>query len=121
MKDRTTLVLGASPRPDRYAYMAVKRLLGAGIPVIAVGHRAGEIGEVPIVTDIPKDTAVETVTLYLGPFNQESWYDRILALRPARIIFNPGTENPHFEERAKAQGIEVVIGCTLVMIAAGTY
>lgn len=39
----------------------------------------------------------------------------------ARIIFNPGTENPTFEEAAKALGMEVVEGCTLVMLATGAY
>ncbi len=121
MNERTTLVLGASPRPDRYAYMAVERLLGANIPVVAVGNSTGRIHEVEITKEIPEGRAIHTVTLYLGPFNQEPWLDRILALRPTRIIFNPGTENPPFQARARAQGIEVVIGCTLVMISVGTY
>lgn len=121
MKDRTTLVLGASPRPDRYAYMAVERLVGADIPVIAVGLRAGHIGDVTIVTEIPGNRPIHTVTLYLGPVNQEQWQERILALNPKRILFNPGTENSAFEAQAQAQGIETVRGCTLVMLAANTY
>jgi hypothetical protein len=47
--------------------------------------------------------------------------DYLLSLSPRRIIFNPGTENPDFMEKAEAQGIEVVAGCTLVMLRAGTY
>lgn len=121
MNDRTTLVLGATPRPDRYAYMAVERLLAANIPVVAVGRSTGQIQDVVISKEIPQGKDIHTVTLYLGPVNQAPWQDRILALRPARIIFNPGTENAPFEERARAQGIEVVIGCTLVMLSVGTY
>jgi hypothetical protein len=47
--------------------------------------------------------------------------DRLLALEPRRIIFNPGTEHPAFAARASASGMEVVEGCTLVMLSTGTY
>lgn len=101
--------------------MAVQRLRDAGIPVVAVGHKLGHIGEVMIVKEIPEGRSIHTVTLYLGPANQAEWQDRILALRPVRIIFNPGTEVPAFQAKARAQGIQVVIGCTLVMLSVGTY
>ena len=38
--------------------------------------------------------AVDTVTLYLNPKAQVEYYDYILSLKPRRVIFNPGTENP---------------------------
>jgi predicted CoA-binding protein len=121
MTMKTTLVLGASAKPDRYSNIAVRRLLAVGHPVIAVGHRAGTIGDEPILTEAPEGRTLDTVTLYLNAHNQEAWVDRILALRPKRIIFNPGAENPALAERAAVQGIEVVEGCTLVMLASGLY
>jgi predicted CoA-binding protein len=121
MDVKTTLVLGASPKEDRYSNKAVRRLLAAGHPVIAVGHRVGSIGDQPIRTDIPEAATIHTVTLYLNPHNQEVWTDRILHLKPQRIIFNPGTENAELEERATENGIEVVEGCTLVMLGTGQF
>ena len=121
MPKKTTLVLGASPKPDRYSNIAVRRLLAAGHPVIAVGHRVGVVGDQPILAEVPEGRSLNTVTLYLNARNQEGWINRVLALRPERIIFNPGAENPVLAERAAAQGIEVVEGCTLVMLSAGTY
>ncbi|MDW8332380.1 MAG: CoA-binding protein, partial [Cyclobacteriaceae bacterium] len=38
-----------------------------------------------------------------------------------RIIFNPGTENTELEIRARRAGIEVVHGCTLVMLRTNQY
>ncbi|TNE56910.1 MAG: CoA-binding protein, partial [Bacteroidetes bacterium] len=64
---------------------------------------------------------VDTVTLYVGPQRQVPYYEYILSLHPKRIIFNPGTENPELEALAEAQGIEVVEGCTLVMLSIGGY
>ncbi|HMQ75905.1 MAG TPA: CoA-binding protein [Flavobacteriales bacterium] len=121
MAGLTTLVLGASARPDRYSNIAVRRLLSHGHPVVAVGARAGHIGDEPVRTDIPDGLRCHTVTLYLNAHNQQVWYDRLLALAPQRIIFNPGAENRRLADEARRRGIEVVEGCTLVMLAAGTY
>ncbi|MGB3617138.1 MAG: CoA-binding protein, partial [Catalinimonas sp.] len=74
-----------------------------------------------ILNDQPEVDDVDTVTLYVGPRHQSDLYDYILSLRPKRIVFNPGTENDELEAKARAEGIETVEGCTLVMLAAGTY
>jgi len=121
MHEPVTLVLGASPRPERYSHLAVLRLVEHGIPVVAIGLRKASIGVVPILADLPDGLEVDTVTLYLSRANQLPWQDRILALAPKRIIFNPGTEHPAFEKLAEGRGIEVVRGCTLVMLSVGTY
>ena len=121
MSKKTTLVLGASPKPERYSNIAVRRLVAAGHPVIAVGQHTGMIGDEPIHVEVPEGSTIDTVTLYLNAHNQEVWIDRILSLRPKRIIFNPGAENPVLAEQAAAQGIEVVEGCTLVLLSVGTY
>jgi predicted CoA-binding protein len=117
----STLVLGASLNPSRYAHLAILRLRGAGLPVLAVGARTGFIQDVAVRTELPLERTIDTVTLYLNPVVQEQWHERILALRPRRIIFNPGTEHPAFAQRASEQGIEVVEACTLVMLATGQY
>lgn len=70
---------------------------------------------------MPKLNEIHTVTLYIGPQNQPNWIDYLLSLKPKRIIFNPGTENPEFIKKASEEGIEVVQACTLVMIASNQY
>jgi hypothetical protein len=37
------------------------------------------------------------------------------------VIFNPGTENPAFEDFLTEKGIEPIEACTLVMLATGQY
>ena len=121
MPSKTTLVLGASPKAERYSNQAVRELREHDHPVIALGRREGRIADVPIVTSIPPDAGVDTVTVYMNERNQEAWTDAMLALSPKRIIFNPGAENPDLAERAKERGIEVLEACTLVMLATGQY
>ncbi len=118
---RKTVVIGASPNPERYAYLAVQRLRRMGHEVVAVGLRPGRVADVELQTGRPAVTDVDTVTLYVGPQHQPAWRDYILGLNPKRIIFNPGTENAALERDAQAQGIETEEACTLVMLASGTY
>jgi uncharacterized protein len=118
---KKTLVLGATPNPERYAYIATQRLLKAGHEVLPVGSKKGVIEGIVIENDTPPYEGVDTVTLYLNPDNQKPYYDYILSLHPKRIIFNPGTENWELVRLAKEQGIETEIACTLVMLSVGNY
>lgn len=118
---KKTVVLGATPDPSRYAYVAVHRLLSYGHEVVPVGQKRGEVGGLPIRNDEPLVEGVDTVTLYVGTRNQPPLYDYILKLKPKRVIFNPGTENEELEELLKQNGIQPVEGCTLVMLSVGKY
>ncbi|SKA03042.1 hypothetical protein SAMN04488128_102371 [Chitinophaga eiseniae] len=118
---KLTVVLGASPNPERYSYLAVNRLTAHGHPVVAIGKRAATIGAVPVITTHPPLENVDTVTLYMNPLLQKEYYDYILQLRPRRIIFNPGTENDELEELARQHDIRPQEACTLVLLSTGQY
>lgn len=121
MESKKTVVLGASANPSRYSYLAVNKLSAYKHPVVAIGKRAGKVGEVDIITTHPEEKNVDTITLYLNPTNQKPYYDYILSLQPKRIIFNPGTENDELYEMAKDKGIKPIEACTLVMLSTGQY
>ncbi len=122
MKEKKTMVLGASDNPTRYAFTAVHQLLQKGHEVVPVGYRSGEIGGIPILTQPPNDVDdIDTVTLYLNPQRQQAYYDYLLALKPRRIIFNPGTVNSDLITQAKAAGIEAEVACTLVLLSTDQY
>ena len=118
---KRTVVIGASSNPERYAYKAVASLHKHGHEVFPIGIRAGKIEGIDIITDKPALINIDTVSLYVGPSNQPEWYDYILSLKPKRIIFNPGTENPDFEKISQQQGIETSEACTLVLLSIGNY
>jgi len=120
---KKTVIIGATTNPSRYAYLASEMLSEYKHEIVPVGIKAGEVFGKSIL-DIRKKPSVEevdTVTLYIGPQHQDEWYDYIFSLKPKRIIFNPGTENPEFEKRAENLGIEAVEGCTLVMLRSSQY
>jgi len=121
---KRTYIIGASPNPSRYSYSATKLLMDHGHEVIPVSiKKKGEIeGKTFLnIRDKPKIDNLDTLTLYINRFNQLEWYDYLLALKPKRIIFNPGAENQELNNLAKENGIETIEACTLVMLKTGSY
>ena len=118
-----TVVIGASNNPDRFSYRAVHKLKEHGIDFVPVGIKKGEVGgkEILPILDRPPVEDVDTVTLYMNPMRQKDFYQYILSLKPRRIIFNPGTENPELESLAAGASIGIVENCTLVMLESGIY
>lgn|SRR5690606_23952190 len=121
MEGKRTLILGATPNPARYAYLAAHRLVASGHPIVNIGIKRGDVAGMPIQPAGEPLPGIHTVTLYVGPAHQPAYYDYILATRPKRIVFNPGTENPELRALAAAAGIETLEACTLVLLSTGQY
>lgn len=117
----STLVLGASCKAGRFSYLAIKSLVKHGVRVYAIGSRPCFIDGVQVHAEKINLTNLHTVTLYLNSQNQTTYYDYILSLKPKRIIFNPGAENPELVRLAHENRIDYVFGCTLVMLNDGSF
>lgn len=119
---QTVVVLGASDKPQRFSNMAIKKLVQHGHKVIPVHPRLAQIDSVPVVHKLDDiQESVDTVTLYVGPQHIQPLMDKIVALTPKRVIFNPGTESPELEHRLQEHNIEFVRACTLVMLDNDTF
>jgi len=118
---KKTLIIGASSNPERYSYLAAERLLAHGHEIELIGKRPDVVFGKIIDTEKIAFNDIDTVTLYLSEKFQHEYYDYIITMKPSRVIFNPGTENPEFEELLKANNIEVVENCTLVMLRTGRF
>lgn len=121
MKNKKTLVLGASTKPDRYAYKAITKLVEKGHSVLAIGQNAGEVAGIKIQTKAIPLKNVDTVTLYLNPTRQRDYYNYIIEAKPKRVIFNPGTENPEFYQLLELNNIKAEVACTLVLLSINQY
>ncbi|RNC86775.1 MAG: CoA-binding protein [Winogradskyella sp.] len=118
---KKTLVIGASLKPNRYSNIAIHRLTGKGHDVSAFGLKEGQVAGVDIDTELINYESIDTVTLYLNPNRQEAYYDYIIGLKPKRVIFNPGTENPEFYRLLSENSIEYEVACTLVLLSINQY
>ncbi|WP_420321936.1 CoA-binding protein [Flagellimonas sp.] len=116
-----TLVFGASLNPSRYSNLAIHRLVENQKETVAFGVREGTVSGIQITDNLDDLQNIHTITLYLNPKRQKEYYDKIIGLRPKRVIFNPGTENPEFAQLLLDEGIKVENACTLVLLATGQY
>ncbi len=115
-------VVGASEKPERYANRAIRMLLAHGfspIPISRSGKDILGLKGYPSLASVPDP--IDTVTMYLSPGKQPPVIRDILAIRPRRVIFNPGAENPEAASLLIRQGITVVEACTLVLLSTGQF
>jgi uncharacterized protein len=116
-KKQRVVVLGASHKPDRYSNQAVRLLLEHGHEVIPVHPMLAEVESLKVVHHVGEiHGAVDTLTMYVGPNVSSAAAGAILQLRPGRVIFNPGSENPDLELRLSQAGIAHEHACTLVLL-----
>jgi len=116
-------VLGASPNPERYSNKAIRMLREYGHEVVPVNPGQQEIEGLPVVPDLAQlaSGSIDTVTMYVQASRSDSLLDVLVALRPRRVIFNPGAENPTLAAKLEKAGIEPVENCTLVMLRVGSF
>ena len=120
--NETVVVLGASPKPERYSNQAVRALAEHGHRVIPVHPLLKKIAGVPAVPALTQiDRAVNTITIYVGPERGRELIQEIIDLKPDRVIMNPGTGSDEIETNLNDEGIPVLRACTLVMLRTGQF
>jgi uncharacterized protein len=115
-------ILGASNKPDRYGYKALRRLLEYGHEVFPVHPTVDQIEGIPTyrsVDALPK--GLDTLTVYVNSRVSSELAEKIVLLSPRRIIFNPGTENQELAKLLESKGIIVQEACTLVLLRTGQF
>jgi predicted CoA-binding protein len=115
-------VLGASHKPERYSNQAVRMLKEYGHEVLPVTPGRAVIEDLPVSPDLGSIVgSVDTLTLYVGPERSAQLQEAIVALKPGRVILNPGTESPSLEQSLTEAGIPWQHACTLVMLRTGQF
>ncbi|GIZ07414.1 CoA-binding protein [Flavobacterium sp. UMI-01] len=121
MKNKKTVILGASTKVERASYKAIHNLVNKGHSVLAIGQNAGEVAGVKIQTKAIPLKNVDTISLYLNALRQREYYNYIIEANPKRVIFNPGAENPELSQLLELNNIKSERACTLVLLATNQY
>ena len=103
---RTIVILGASANPSRYSNMLLRRLQNReGYEAVPVNPAQAEIEGAPVHPSLDAVAAAlgnpDILTLYVSPERSAALEPAILRLRPRKVIFNPGAENPPLEASLK--------------------
>lgn len=119
-KGKCAVVLGASPKEGRYSYKAVASLTANGFDVIPVNPAGVDIQQISSVKSLGEiDREVDILTMYVNAVRSADMTEEILALRPRKVIFNPGAENEDLAAKLAENGVETENACTLVMLNTG--
>lgn len=118
---RTIVILGASDKPDRASNMLLTRMLArGGFDPVPVHPALESIAGVPVRRDLAAAPAhPDVLSVYLSADRSTALEADIAALKPARVVFNPGAENPGLEARLNAAGIATENACSLVLLGQG--
>ena len=117
-----TLIIGASPKPHRFAFKALQALQAHQHSVILFAPRGGMIDSTKVHTSLSDiQEPIDTVTLYVNPAILEGLLDQVTALKPRRVIFNPGTESEQIQSKLTQKQIHCIEDCTLIMLREGRY
>ncbi len=120
--EMSVVVVGATPKRHRFANRALRLLKEQGYHVIPVHPVYREIEGLPVVGSLAQvNPPVHTVTLYVSCEKSRGLGSALLALRPTRVIFNPGAECPELEEALTASGISCLHACTIVLLRCGQF
>lgn len=122
-KKEKVAILGASDNPERYSYKAFKMLQEYGHTPVPVHPSLGTLEGIPVQKQLAdlRDQKIDTLTLYVNPKILATYVDQVLALKPKRVIFNPGTESPEIEQKFESAGIQTMEACTLVLLRTNQF
>lgn len=127
-KEENILIIGISESSDRYSNMAYKKLQHHGYKnLFGLTPKKLNIEGIEIVHNIDEliksNIEIHTASMYIAPDKQTAIIENLIKLSPKRIIFNPGTENISFESKIKQtlSSIEIIHGCTLVMLSTNQF
>lgn len=122
MSKERVVIIGASNNPERYSHRALLLLRKYGHEVVPVHPKLAEIEGIPVVADVSLIAGpVDTVTMYVGAAISSGLQDKLIALKPRRIIFNPGAENASLADALQKAGVACEEACTLVLLNTGQF
>jgi uncharacterized protein len=116
-KKERVILIGASSNPERYAYMALQLLADLGHHVFPVNPKETEILGHKVYGELSEIRgAIDTVSMYIGPEKSMRLKAPLCDMKPRRVIFNPGAENPALADILRAEGVFCIDACTLVLL-----
>jgi predicted CoA-binding protein len=116
MSKPTVAILGASSERSKFGNKSLRAHLRAGYEVYPVNPKGGRIEGLEsyaTLTEVPL-ARLDRISVYLPPAIGLAMLAEIAAKGAAEVWFNPGSADAELLEEARALGIRVVAGCSIV-------
>ncbi len=119
---QTVAILGASEKPERYSYKAFLMLQQYGHRPLPISPHLKVLEGVDCFASLSQIVEpVDTLTMYVGAQISKKLSSEILLMKPKRVIFNPGSENPELQTTLEKYKIQVLEACTLVLLRTNQF
>ena len=112
---KSVAVVGASRARHKFGNKSVRAHRAAGWQVFPVNPRGGEIEGLTAyrsLGEVPAD--LDRITVYLPPASTRELLPAIRAKGAAEVWLNPGASNAAVEAEARASGLVIRAGCSIV-------
>jgi hypothetical protein len=110
-------VIGASNDRAKFGNKAVRAYLQQEHKVYPVNPREQSIEGLPAyrtVLDIPEQ--IDRVTFYVPPQVGLKIIEEVAKKGAREVYFNPGSESDELVDKAKALGLNAIVGCSILAI-----
>jgi len=117
MSRPTIAVIGASNKRRKFGNKCVRAYSQAGFEVFPVNLHSDEIEGLPAFRTLHELAAApDRISIYLQPDDTHSLLAELAEYPEAEVWFNPGCASPKTLDQARAAGIDVRDGCSIVDI-----
>src|SRR5581483_6954267 len=111
---KTVAVIGASNDRRKYGNRALRAYRNQGYAVIPINpHERSVEGLAAYASVLDVPVAIDMATFYVPPDVGESVIDSVARKGIREVWLNPGSESDALIARARAQGIEPLIACSV--------
>ena len=121
-ENENVAILGASNKPERYSFKALNLLTEHGHHVFPVHPALEEIDGHQVYSSLTAiEEPIDTLTIYVSPRHIEPLIPAIIALKPDRVLLNPGTESDVLKAALAKNNIPYDEACTLLLLKSGQF
>lgn len=123
MTKPTIAVIGASPDRQKFGNRCVRAYASVGYDVYPVHPRAATVEGHPAFAtfaDVPVDH-LDRVSLYLPPEVALQVLPELTHKTIGQLWLNPGADSPEVIAKARALGLPVVVGCSIVDVGVSPH
>ena len=119
---KTTAIIGASAKPEKFGNKAVRAYIQQGWTVYPVNPKEAEIEGIKAFKSIRElPDGVDEASIYLAPKLVPSVLRELAAKGIPKVWLNPGTESDIAIELAEELGIEAVVACSIVGVGVNPH
>ncbi len=111
-------LVGATTNKEKYGYLVLKDLVGAGFNIVGVNPKYQEISGIKIYSSLKDVRQKPDVVIFVVPPEEGlKILDEVVEVGITKVWFQPGAESEKIRQKAKQLGIKIMADGSCIMLA----